>query len=265
MSRGAVCPALRKEGEVYICNFTGKPVNPYAWYCFFDYITCPIYIRHRGTSTVVEAKPETGPQLTEARAETEEKGEVSEEARETVTPSPVEISVRPSGEYEDMIMDDLKRIIEDFEHRVSELDRKWKEYEDAVNTVRALFDKERILVEHHLELLKRVISMYELDLKELDYRKDLGILDDEQYSKLREEIENRLARLRREYEELIRRFDYVTNGVLSHVKKLLTVVPTPEVGKLRVVLMKLDELLRDGKISREVYDRLKRELESLLS
>ncbi|NPA69486.1 MAG: hypothetical protein GXO26_01640 [Crenarchaeota archaeon] len=257
MSHSAVCPALRKEGEIYICSFTGKPVNPYAWYCFLDYVTCPIYIRHRGSSTVVEAKPETST----AEAKVEEKRETLE-SREEALPT---IEVRPSGEYEDMIMEDLKRIIEEFERKVSELDRRWKEYEDFVNNVRTLFDRERILVEHHLELLKRVISMYELDLKELDYRRDLGILDDEQYSKLREEIENRLAKLRREYEELIRRFEYVTNGVLSHVKKLLTVVPTPEVGKLRVVLMKLDELLRDGKISREVYERLKRELESLLS
>ncbi|NPB00353.1 MAG: hypothetical protein GXO10_03165 [Crenarchaeota archaeon] len=261
MSRSAVCPALRKEGEIYICNFTGKPVNPYAWYCFLDYVTCPIYIRHRGTSTVVEAKPESSTVSSEAKVE-EERREVTEARREEAVTS---LEVRPSGEYEDMIMEDLKRIIEEFERKVSELDRRWKEYEDYVNNVRTLFDKERILVEHHLELLKRVISMYELDLKELDYRKDLGILDDEQYSKLREEIENRLAKLRREYEELIRRFEYVTNGVLSHVKKLLTVIPTPEVGKLRVVLMKLDELLKDGKISREVYERLKRELESLLS
>ncbi len=263
MSRSAVCPALRKEGDVYTCSFTGKPVNPYAWYCFLDYVTCPIYIRHRGTSTVVEAKPETSTVQAETKPSEEVEATATEEVREEA-PS-LEISTRPSGEYEDMIMEDLKKIIEDFERRVSDLDRKWKEYEDAVNNVRTLFDKERILVEHHLELLKRVISMYELDLKELDYRRDLGILDDEQYSKLREEIENKLARLRKEYEELIRRFEYVTSGVFSHVKKLLTVIPTPEVGKLRVVLMKLDELLRDGKISKEVYERLKRELESLLS
>ncbi len=251
MSRSAVCPALRREGDMYICSFTNKPVNPYAWYCFLDYITCPIYIRHRAA---IETKPET------QQVQTIESAEVK-----PVETKPVEVAVKPSREYEDMIIEDLEKIIQDFENRVSELDRKWREYEEYVNNTRTQFDKQRILIEHHLELLKRIISMYELDLKELDYRKDLGILDDEQYSKLREEIENRLSKLRRVFDELYRRFEYISGGIISHVKKLLTVVPTPEVGKMRVILTRLDELLRDGKISREVYERLKRELESLLS
>ncbi len=253
MSRSAVCPALRREGDMYICSFTNKPVNPYAWYCFLDYVTCPIYVRHRSAT---ETKPETATSTQQVELKSEIK---------PVEVKPVEVSVRPLKEYEDMIVEDLERMIKEFEDRVSELDRKWKEYEDYVNNTRTLFDKERIIIEHHLELLKRVISMYELDLKELDYRKDLGILDDEQYSKLREEIENRLSKLRRQFEELYRRFEYVSGGVLSHVKKLLTVIPTPEIGKMRVILTRLDEFLRDGKISREVYERLKRELESLVS
>ncbi len=244
---GAVCPALKRQGDTYICEYTGRPVNPYAWSCLLDYYTCPIYIRHRAAAKAAE-KPEQKP--AEATVTTETPAETR----------PVEIA----KEYEELIVDDLRRLISEYENRVQDLNDKWNTYERSVNDARTSFSKDRIIIEHHLELLKRAIIMYESDLKELDYRRTVGLLDDEQYVKLREEIENRLEKLKREYEELSRRYNEVINGISTHVKRLITVTPSLEISKMRLVLARLDELLREGKITQEIYEKLKREIENLV-
>ncbi len=255
---GAVCPALKRQGDTYICEYTGRPVNPYAWSCLLDYYTCPIYIRHRAAAAKAVEKAEQKP--AEATAETTVTAPAP--AAPSVEAKPAE-TVMPK-EYEELIIDDLRRIISEYENKVQDLNDKWSTYERSVNDTRLSFSRDRILIEHHLELLKRAIIMYETDLKELDYRRSVGLLDEEQYIKLRDEIENRLSKLKREYEELSRRYSEVTSGISTHVKRLLAITPTLEVSKMRLVLARLDELLREGKISQEIYEKLKREIESLV-
>jgi len=244
----AVCPGLvRREDGTFFCTYAGRPVNPYAMPCFLDYITCPVYIRYRAEAKAkpVEKVPEAKPQV----------------AEEKVVEKPVEV-VR---DFEDLVIDDLRNLLSEYEGKVQELDTKWRDYEQSVLNTRGEFDKVRILIEHHLELLRRTIMMYEFNLKELEYRRSLGILDEEQYSKLREEINNKLDRLRKVFEEFTNRFDNIVSSLVTHIKRVLLLVPSPEIGKMRLVLARLDELLREGKITYEVYDKLKRELESLVS
>ncbi len=251
---GAVCPALKRQGDTYICEYTGRPVNPYAWSCLLDYYTCPIYIRHQAAAKAAE-KPEQ--RLVES-------AETTTAASAAITAEAKPAEVTTPREYEELIIDDLRRIISEYENKVQDLNEKWNTYEKSVNDTRLSFSKDRILIEHHLELLKRAIIMYETDLKELDYRRSVGLLDDEQYVKLRDEIESRLSKLKKEYEELSRRYGEVTSGISTHVRRLLTITPSLEVSKMRLVLARLDELLREGKISQEIYEKLKREIESLV-
>ncbi len=244
----AVCPGLvRREDGTFICSYANRPVNPYAMPCFLDYITCPIYIRYRA----------------EAKAKPVEKPEAKPVAEEKAVEKPVEQVI--TREFEDLVIEDLSNMLTTYESKIQELDMKWRDYEQSVLSTRNDFDRTRVLIEHHLELLKRTILMYELNLKELEYRKSIGIIDEEQYSKLREEITSKLDRLRKTFEEFANRFDSVISSITTHVKRVLLLAPSPELGKMRLVLARLDELLREGKITYEMYDKLKRELENLIS
>ena len=244
-----MCPGLvRREDGTFICSYANRPINPYAMSCFLDYITCPIYIRYRAEA---RTRP---PEKPEAKPVAEEKPAVEKPVTEPAV----------MREFEDLVVEDLGGLLSTYENKVQELDMKWRDYEQSVLSTRSEFDKTRVLIEHHLELLKRTILMYELSLKELEYRRSIGMIDEEQYNKLREEITGRLDKLRKTFEEYANKFDNLIANLSAHIKRVLLLVPSPEVGKMRLVLARLDELLREGKITYEIYDKLKRELENIV-
>ncbi|MGB9705958.1 MAG: hypothetical protein ACPL3C_10950, partial [Pyrobaculum sp.] len=70
--------------------------------------------------------------------------------------------------------------------------------------------------------------------------------------------------LRNLLDEVKSKYAALEEGLGAHFKRVLSTSTSAEVISLKLSLSKLEELLKEGKISRETYEKLKKELEELL-
>ncbi|OYT25998.1 MAG: hypothetical protein B6V02_02575 [Thermoprotei archaeon ex4572_64] len=262
MSR-PVCPALRRTETGFICEYTGKPVNPFAWYCLLDYYTCPIYVAQVKEGKRVEAKAEIKPIEIEEKPE-EKRIEVEEVEEKAVEKILEKRELLELPEPEDAIIEHVSQMLSKFESGVKNLDSKWRDYEDSVNSVRYDWEKSKAVLSQYLTILERMISRFNIDLKEVELRRNSGILDESTYLKLKDDLNRKLEKLSVKYSELKSKFSEIDNVIYQHVKRVIITTPTPEVSRLRISLARLEDMYREGRVSKEVYIKLKSELERLL-
>ena len=241
----SICPGLKRTETGYVCEYSGRPVNPFAWYCVLDYYMCPIYVSH-------------------TKAEVEKPTEVKSEEVKPVEREVAEVTPPKVIELDEFLINELRNIVEKYENKTKEIEDLWGKYEKFVNEVKLNFDRENIIIEHYLTMLNRLINRYEEDLKEIEYRRYVGLIDDETYTKLKDSINEKLIKLKDIHNELNSRYLRVVETLLNHVKRIYLTTTSTEVTKLRLAYTKLGDLIRDGKISQNIYEKLKNEIEKLI-
>jgi len=86
----------------------------------------------------------------------------------------------------------------------------------------------------------------------------------EAYAATRKDLEAKLEALRELLDEVKAKYTALEEGLGVHFRRVLSTSTSAEVISLKLSLSKLEELLKEGKISRETYEKLKKELEELL-
>ncbi|WP_243680450.1 hypothetical protein [Vulcanisaeta souniana] len=114
-------------------------------------------------------------------------------------------------------------------------------------------------------ILERIRNKYSEDLKEVELRRSMGLIGDDTYNKLKDDIQKKLSKVDDKLKELNTRYQEVESTIIQHYRRLLLTTVTPEISKLKLSLAKLEEMYRDGKISKEVYEKLKAEIEGVIS
>ncbi|MEZ0320218.1 MAG: hypothetical protein ABWK05_09570 [Pyrobaculum sp.] len=240
----SVCPALRRGEGGFVCGYTNKAIDPFSWYCIGNYTECPIYIRYAREEKKQAAAP---------RRE-EELKPVAE-----VLPLAAE---RPEAEFEKAIKPVVDNVVLKYDDLVKKLDNAWKEYENDVVNVKRQWEVEKMSLLRVREILSNTITDYEKMLAELELKKDF--LPEDSYEQLRKDLEGKLESLKNLLTEVQSKYEALEEGLGAHFKRVLSTSTSAEVISLKLSLSKLDELLREGKISRETYEKLKKELEELL-
>ncbi|WP_054857702.1 hypothetical protein [Vulcanisaeta sp. JCM 16159] len=260
MSR-AVCPGLERTASGYVCTYAQRPINPFQWYCFGDYFECPIYVQYmktKGAQAKAEVKPsQTVQPLQQAQQQTQQ-----------VVTAPVTVTttrVETTGDAEDELIRNSETIISKFEGNAKALNDKWKDYENSVQATRQSWELEKARLKRYIIILERIRNKYSEDLKEIELRKNMGLINNDAYNKLRDSIQKKLDKISDKLKELNSRYQDVETTITQHYKRLLMTTVTPEVSKLKLSLAKLEEMYRDGKISKEVYEKLKAEIEGVIS
>ncbi len=237
-----VCPALyrdEKDPDKFYCKYAGKAVDPGLMPCLANFTDCPIY-------KAGLAREEERRESLEITVEAEEGEERPEKKEETVIITPEE---------------EVLRELEELEMRIVELDSLWRKYEDEANDLIEHWEDLRTESERILAGLTSSISACRAELDSIETKYKLGLLDDPSYSELRESLEERLNR----YEDIASRIslslERVERLLTPHLRRVLAARAKPEINKLKVGLMKLQQLYESGKISEETYNKLKRELE----
>lgn len=246
----SVCPALRRGEGGFICGYTNKQVNPFDWYCIGNYAECPIYIRYKG-----------GEQAPKQEAEREAQAAQTQPTTQVVQLTAVERAAE--ADFDKALRPVVDNVFMKFDDVLKKLDGAWQEYEASVLNYRRQWEVEKLVLRRSLDLLSSSISDYERALNELELKKDL--MPEEEYNKARKEIEERLNSLRALMEEVGRRYGAIEDAINQHFKRVLSTSTNAEVINLRVSLSRLDELLKEGKISKEAYERLKKELEGVVA
>ncbi|MBP1449994.1 MAG: hypothetical protein JZD41_08375 [Thermoproteus sp.] len=239
----SVCPALRRVEGGFVCGYTNKPVNPFDWYCIGNYAECPVYIRY--------AKQQAAQQRQEPQ---------QPPAAQVIQLAAVE---KPAeADFDKAIKPVVDNVILKYDDLLRKLDESWQSYEAAVLSYRRQWEVEKLILRRSLDLLSSTISNYERALNELDLKRDL--MPEDQYGKARREIEERLGSLRALLDEMGGRYNAIEDAINQHFKRVLATSTNADVINLRISLSRLDELLKEGKISREAYERLKKELEGVM-
>ncbi|WP_291999370.1 hypothetical protein [Caldivirga sp.] len=241
-----VCPLLKKTEGGYICGAVDRTVNPEAWYCFMDFPSCPLYINY--------VRRQKG-QETQAVAQTQQ---VTTEVKPIVTVTQ-QVPVRTAiSEPEDEAVNKLRSILDSMQGRVKALDETWKDYEDKANTAKSELDKNEHLIMQYIASLEGIKANLEESIKELEYRRSAGIIDEESYSKARDYVDKRLSNVSQQLSEMKEMFNKIQESILTHYKRVLS--ESTEAAKVKLSLAKLEELYRTGKVSKEVYEKIKAQL-----
>ena len=243
---------LKKTEGGYICGAVNRTVNPEAWYCFMDYLSCPLYInyirRQKGQET----------QATQAIAQTQQ---VTTEVKPIVTVTQQAQVKAAISEPEDEVVSKLRSILSSMQDRVKALDDAWKDYEDKANTAKSELDKNEHLIMQFIASLEGIKANLEESIKELEYRRSAGIINEESYNKAREYVDKRLSNVSQQLSEMREMFNKIQESILTHYKRVLS--ESTEAAKVKLSLAKLEELYRMGKVSKDVYEKIKAQLTAI--
>ncbi|RLF24085.1 MAG: hypothetical protein DRN15_04100 [Thermoprotei archaeon] len=224
----SVCPYLRSRTDgSYECLKTGSDVNPFIAPCLATYSECPYFKL----------------EIVEERKEEEVKEEVEEKE---------EVVVKEEKPY---------TRVEEIENWISSLDNMWRRYEKEAIKVIEEWHKYRQELLRKLSSMNRVIKDYETELNEVEARRELGMIDGDIYERLIDDLNRTLEELRKDRDELdniIRRIDTMLE---PHYRRVRPSFARPSPSKIKLGLLKLEELYKAGKIEKEVYEKLKKELE----
>jgi len=232
----SACPALRRTEGGFVCNYTEKPIDPFGWYCIGNYTECPVYVRYKKEVRQEPPKIEAVAQI--------------------APPQPREIA----ADFERAIKPAAENIISKYDDVVKKLDAAWQDYESSVMNYRRQWDLEKTSLLRIIDVLNNTISSYEKLLNELELRSEL--LPESSFSDLRNEILQKLDNLRNLLYEIENKYKTLEEGLNIHFKRVLNTSTNAEVLGLRISIRRLEELLKEGRISAEVYEELKRELEA---
>jgi hypothetical protein len=149
-----------------------------------------------------------------------------------------------------------------YDDLVKKLDDAWKEYENNVVGARRQWEVEKMSLLRAQELLNKTIGDYEKMLAEIELKKDF--MPPDSYQEVKRDLETKLETLRGLLDEVKTKYTALEDGLGAHFRRVLTTSTSAEVISLKLSLSKLEELLKEGKISQETYEKLKKELEELL-
>ncbi|WP_243669013.1 hypothetical protein [Vulcanisaeta sp. JCM 16161] len=194
--------------------------------------------------------------------------QTQQQPQQVITAAPAAVTaarVETAGDAEDELIRSSESILSRFEGNAKTLNDKWRDYESSVQSTRQSWEVEKAKLRRYIVILERIRNKYGEDLKEVELRRSMGLINDDTYNKLRDSIQKKLDRISDKLKELNTRYQEVEATINQHYKRLLMTTVTPEVSKLKLSLAKLEEMYRDGRISKEVYEKLKAEIEGVIS
>jgi len=236
-----ICPALyrdEKDPDKFYCRYAERDVDPGLMPCLANFADCPIY----KAGLARERKRES----LEITVEAEERERRPEKREETVIITPEE---------------EVLRGLEELEVKIVELDSLWRKYEEEASGLIEHWEELRTESERILAGLTSSISACRAELESVETKYKLGLLDDPSYSELKRSLEERLNRYEDTASRISLTLERVERLLTPHYRRVLASRAKPEINKLKVGLMKLQQLYESGKISEETYNKLKRELE----
>ncbi len=254
MSSPNICPGLRKDekGKFYCAYAGGTEVDPAYMPCLSDYWECPYYISYKEREEELEKEVEVEEEHKEEIQETA----FEEKALERVEEVPVEVP------KEEKIEERLTERLDEISSKAVDLNRLWETYDKEARLLIDQWEEIKDELEKYLMSIQQSIDTYISELSKLDVKYKVGIIDEELYNELKSDLERKISEKRFLQDELIKKLNEAERLVMPHFKRVKVSEVKPEIAKLRIALSKLEQKYREGKVSEEVYLKLKGELEN---
>ena len=244
-----ICPYLeRDEQGQFRCKVLGSVVDPVALNCLGKFWECPYYLQAQQ----------------ERELSIEEEREIEKIPEEEIKPIEETIPEETRPEIEKGILSvELAQSIETLFKNFDILDDYWEKYSSEAKRVLDMWDRLRDRLASALKVLRDLLDSIDSEINELDVRKELGLIGEEEYTKLKEILEERRSKLEAEYQRLSDMFENAERRSIDHKRKALASIPLIK-SKLKAGLIRLETLYREGKISDDLFSKLKQEIEKAL-
>ncbi|RLE77740.1 MAG: hypothetical protein DRJ44_01355 [Thermoprotei archaeon] len=235
-----VCPSLYRDKEGrFICSRAQQEVDPVFMPCLSNYTECPIF---SSTPPPPEVKEEV----------VEKPVQVVEEAVEAV-----EKPIAKKVEEEEELIDKFENILRE----VDEIDSRWVAYESSANKLLETWNSLRNEALRILASIDSTLQTYAEEIKEVELKYEMGLLNEESYREIKEKLENGLKKYENIRIQIIEYLDTIENRIDRHYQRLKVTAAKPDIGKLKISLMKLEEMYNQGKIDKNTFEKIKSEIE----
>ncbi|MCS7104489.1 MAG: hypothetical protein NZ954_02855 [Thermofilaceae archaeon] len=247
----AVCPYLYRDREgKFKCDVSGEFVDPGLMPCLANFRECPLYARAK-TATTTTLRPHT--------PEVAPPGEAPLYLTEREVTSRLEIPASLEKGVEEM-EEEVAQRIKAIEIAASDLDEKWKIYEEDAKKLMKTWEDVSTNGNHTLRALNNVIELYEKLLDNLNILLQNKRISDKSYETLKKDLENNLENYKTIRNNIGQALKNAERLVIPHIQRIKVAEARPELGKLRLSLMKLEQLYKEGKVSQEVFEKMRNEL-----
>ncbi len=249
-----ICPALyRDEKGRFYCTFADREVDPGIMPCLSNYWECPIYIKAQKEEKLIK----------EEKTEEEITQPPTEEIQETLEPEEVKIEpeVAPKVEIEEEVLEKLHKIQDEIIH----LNKIWEEYENNANELLERWNELRDEAYQILHGIESSIESHTRELEELEVRKKLNLISDDLYQDIKNETQQTIDRYTAFKTEIEKFIENIERLILPHYRRIKASEAKPDIAKLRLSLMKLEQMYKEGKIDETSYSRIKEEIQNEIS
>jgi hypothetical protein len=249
MASAGVCPGLYRVGNKFYCRYAkDAEVDPAFMPCVMDYWNCEFYKQWKAEEERRKQAPESV-----AAPKPEEAAVVEVEAPR---PQPA-VPLPPPQPTPPPSADEVEELIQ----RAVELGRLWESYEREARAVIDAWEEVRARLRREIQSLEKSINAYAAELERLELKAKVGMMPKEEFEEIKASIDAELSKRVSLRDQLEKRLSELDRVVLPHFKRIKAAEAKPEIAKLRLALAKLDQKLKSGEISKEVYERLRSELE----
>ena len=169
-------------------------------------------------------------------------------------------------EYINVYRELIKVLEERFNHYkegVKRLEEAWVSYRNAVNDLKREWDSEYPLIESRVNQLRNGIEGLKRQIEEAEVKREIGLIDDESYNKLINELNNAMGELSKMYDEAKGLLNELESGLMNHWIRSIDVSAVSQ-DTVENLAKNLEEAKANGQISEETYNRLKRDLNLLI-
>ena len=161
--------------------------------------------------------------------------------------------------YEELLKQ-INKTYDSYTEQIKRLNNMWSDYKTAVSNVKRNWDADNILLALRVNELKASIDSIREELEMLRVKKELGLIDDDEYSKSSAELTDTLTKLTNMYEEAKSKIDEIDKGIKEHWFRSMDVtsLTTDQVDGM---IKELEDSRARGEIPDDVYSRVKADLE----
>jgi len=162
------------------------------------------------------------------------------------------------------LSEELEVLLNRYEAEIQRLERMWREYQEAVRRSLNSWISDRTKVMRKISEYTGLVEKYNDEIKELAIRHNIGLIEEKELTEMVEDLKNKISEVERILNNIKSRLEELDKNYMRHALQAKLPFVSTTVKEIKERLAKLEKLKEEGKVSEEVYEKLRQELEEQL-
>ena len=165
---------------------------------------------------------------------------------------------------EEVIEVDVKKIFEELKGKISQLDYAWERYVEIVKDFSKDWYVKKTLIQQKIMEKNALTNYYRDKILELEVKKSVGLIDEENYNTLKEDYKEKLDEALEELNYIKETLKELEDRATRHLKRVFIEAIYGDKEEIKRKIEELEKMYEEGRIRQDVYLKLKNELEQML-